>query len=62
VTQAIGGVLAGFLAVACGWLGEVHHIGFTVSSRSAWGMRGAFCKYRPYMCRLSSFPHYQIGS
>jgi NCS1 family nucleobase:cation symporter-1 len=45
VAQAIGGILAGFLAVACGWLGEVHHIGFTVSSRSAWGMRGAFCEY-----------------
>ncbi|EPE03023.1 ncs1 nucleoside transporter family protein [Ophiostoma piceae UAMH 11346] len=41
-TVAIGGILTGFLAVACGWLGEVHHIGFTVSSRSAWGMRGAF--------------------
>lgn len=43
-TVAIGGILTGFLAVACGWLGEVHHIGFTVSSRSAWGMRGAFCE------------------
>ncbi|KIH92767.1 hypothetical protein SPBR_02427 [Sporothrix brasiliensis 5110] len=45
----IGGVLTGVLAVACGWLGEVHHIGFTVSSRSAWGMRGA---YFPVIIRI----------
>ncbi|OAA55789.1 Permease, cytosine/purines, uracil, thiamine, allantoin [Niveomyces insectorum RCEF 264] len=38
----IGGVLTGLLAVACGWLGEVHHIGFTVASRAAWGMRGSY--------------------
>ncbi|KAH8913120.1 NCS1 family nucleobase:cation symporter-1 [Coniochaeta sp. PMI_546] len=48
-TVAIGGILTGFLAVACGWLGEVHHIGFTVSSRSAWGMRGA---YFPVILRI----------
>ncbi|KAJ5619470.1 hypothetical protein N7510_003454 [Penicillium lagena] len=38
----IGGVLAGLLAVACGWMGENHHIGFTVSSRFSWGMRGSY--------------------
>lgn len=40
--QIIGGVLTGLLAVACGWMGEKHHIGFTVSSRFSWGMRGSY--------------------
>ncbi|KAJ5303140.1 hypothetical protein N7476_009939 [Penicillium atrosanguineum] len=38
----VGGILAGLLAVACGWMGENHHIGFTVSSRFSWGMRGSY--------------------
>ncbi|EXJ81593.1 hypothetical protein A1O1_07657 [Capronia coronata CBS 617.96] len=38
----VGGVLTGLLAVACGWPGENHHIGFTVSSRFSWGMRGSY--------------------
>ncbi|KAI1628212.1 NCS1 family nucleobase:cation symporter-1 [Exophiala viscosa] len=38
----VGGVLTGLLAVACGWMGENHHIGFTVSSRFSWGMRGSY--------------------
>ncbi|CAI7622183.1 unnamed protein product [Penicillium pancosmium] len=42
-TQVVGGILAGLLAVACGWMGENHHIGFTVSSRFSWGMRGSYC-------------------
>ena len=43
--QAAGGILTGFLAVACGWMGEKHHIGFTVASRFSWGMRGSYCWY-----------------
>ncbi|KAK7415946.1 hypothetical protein QQX98_005519 [Neonectria punicea] len=39
----LGAVLTGLLAVACGWMGAHHHIGFTVSSRSSWGMRGSYC-------------------
>ncbi|KIW90261.1 uncharacterized protein Z519_08905 [Cladophialophora bantiana CBS 173.52] len=38
----LGGVLTGLLAVACGWMGENHHIGFTVSSRFSWGMQGSY--------------------
>ncbi|KAL4936574.1 hypothetical protein BDV06DRAFT_227752 [Aspergillus oleicola] len=38
----LGGFLSGLLAVVCGWMGEVHHIGFTVSSRFSWGMRGSY--------------------
>ncbi|KAF9030987.1 hypothetical protein BDZ89DRAFT_1064306 [Hymenopellis radicata] len=38
----IGGFCTGLLSVACGWMGERHHIGFTVSSRFTWGMRGAY--------------------
>ncbi|KAJ3498897.1 hypothetical protein NLG97_g759 [Lecanicillium saksenae] len=45
----VGGVLTGLLAVACGWMGAHHHIGFTVSSRASWGMRGA---YFPVMLRV----------
>lgn len=41
--QIVGGVLTGLLSVACGWMGASHHIGFTVSSRFSWGMRGSFC-------------------
>ncbi|ESK93519.1 ncs1 nucleoside transporter family protein [Moniliophthora roreri MCA 2997] len=45
--QAIGALIVGafctgLLSVACGWMGERHHIGFTVSSRHTWGMRGAY--------------------
>ncbi|KAL1964155.1 hypothetical protein VTN77DRAFT_7243 [Rasamsonia byssochlamydoides] len=46
---AAGGVLTGLLAVACGWMGEKHHIGFTVASRFSWGMRGA---YFPVLIRI----------
>ncbi|KAH7309826.1 permease for cytosine/purines, uracil, thiamine, allantoin-domain-containing protein [Stachybotrys elegans] len=45
----VGGVLTGLLAVACGWMGANHHIGFTVSSRSTWGMRGS---YFPVLLRV----------
>ncbi|KAJ7818269.1 permease for cytosine/purines, uracil, thiamine, allantoin-domain-containing protein [Mycena leptocephala] len=38
----IGAICTGCLSVACGWMGERHHIGFTVSSRFTWGMRGAY--------------------
>ncbi|KAI8671919.1 hypothetical protein NCS57_00668400 [Fusarium keratoplasticum] len=38
----LGAVLTGLLAVACGWMGAHHHIGFTVSSRFSWGMRGSY--------------------
>ncbi|DAA79460.1 TPA_exp: hypothetical protein A8136_0233 [Trichophyton benhamiae CBS 112371] len=39
---AVGGVFTGLLAVACGWMGERHHIGFPVASRFSWGMRGSY--------------------
>ncbi|EHY61019.1 Transporter aclS [Exophiala dermatitidis] len=45
----LGGFLTGLLAVACGWMGETHHIGFTVSSRFSWGMRGS---YFPVLLRV----------
>lgn len=45
----IGGFITGLLAVACGWIGEVHHVGFTVSSRFSWGMRGS---YFPVILRI----------
>ncbi|KAJ7264760.1 permease for cytosine/purines, uracil, thiamine, allantoin-domain-containing protein [Mycena rebaudengoi] len=38
----IGAMCTGCLSVACGWMGERHHIGFTVASRFTWGMRGAY--------------------
>ncbi|KIJ69412.1 hypothetical protein HYDPIDRAFT_24252 [Hydnomerulius pinastri MD-312] len=38
----IGAVIVGLLCIACGWMGERHHIGFTVASRFSWGMRGAY--------------------
>ncbi|KAL1986896.1 hypothetical protein VTN96DRAFT_5313 [Rasamsonia emersonii] len=44
-----GGLLTGLLAVACGWMGEKHHIGFTVASRFSWGMRGS---YFPVLIRI----------
>ena len=44
ILKAVGGVITGLLAVACGWMGEKHHIGFTVASRFSWGMRGAYCR------------------
>ncbi|KAK1230371.1 hypothetical protein PQX77_006542 [Marasmius sp. AFHP31] len=45
--QAIGAIViasfcVGLLSVACGWMGERHRIGFTVSCRHTWGMRGAY--------------------
>lgn len=42
IRQIVGGILTGLLAVACGWMGEKHHIGFTVSSRFSWGMQGSY--------------------
>ncbi|KAM5433313.1 hypothetical protein McanMca71_004132 [Microsporum canis] len=39
---AAGGIFTGLLAVACGWMGERHHIGFSVASRFSWGMRGSY--------------------
>lgn len=38
----VGSVLTGFLAVGCGWIGVTHHIGFTVISRSSYGMYGGY--------------------
>lgn len=38
----IGAVATGLLSISCGWMGERHHIGFTVASRFTWGMRGAY--------------------
>ncbi|KAL2000405.1 hypothetical protein VTN02DRAFT_3170 [Thermoascus thermophilus] len=46
---AAGGIITGLLAVACGWMGEKHHIGFTVASRFSWGMRGS---YFPVIMRI----------
>jgi hypothetical protein len=40
--KIVGGILTGLLAVGCGWMGENHHIGFTVSSRFSWGMQGSY--------------------
>ncbi|EPQ54370.1 NCS1 nucleoside transporter family protein [Gloeophyllum trabeum ATCC 11539] len=45
----VGSVVTGLLAVSCGWMGERHKIGFTVSSRFIWGMRGS---YFPVLCRI----------
>ncbi|KAG0697825.1 permease for cytosine/purines, uracil, thiamine, allantoin-domain-containing protein [Suillus ampliporus] len=42
VSLVIGGLIVGVLCVACGWMGERHHIGFTVACRFSWGMRGAY--------------------
>lgn len=42
--QIAGAVITGLLAVACGWLGAHKKIGFTVASRSTWGMRGSYCE------------------
>ncbi|KII93910.1 hypothetical protein PLICRDRAFT_694993 [Plicaturopsis crispa FD-325 SS-3] len=38
----VGGLATGLLSISCGWMGERHHIGFTVASRFTWGMRGAY--------------------
>ncbi|KAM6477496.1 permease for cytosine/purines, uracil, thiamine, allantoin-domain-containing protein [Trichoderma sp. SZMC 28011] len=38
----LGGFLTGCLAVVAGWPGAKHNIGFTVSSRFSWGMRGSY--------------------
>ncbi|KAI0916920.1 hypothetical protein AcW1_007757 [Taiwanofungus camphoratus] len=48
-TIIVGSFLIGILSVVCGWMGEVHHIGFTVASRFSWGMRGG---YFPIMIRI----------
>ncbi|KZT22062.1 uracil permease [Neolentinus lepideus HHB14362 ss-1] len=45
----VGSVVTGLLAVSCGWMGEHHKIGFTVSSRFVWGMRGS---YFPVLLRI----------
>jgi NCS1 family nucleobase:cation symporter-1 len=37
-----GCIVIGLLAVLGGWMGSHHHVGFTVVSRSSWGMIGAF--------------------
>ncbi|KAG1732592.1 permease for cytosine/purines, uracil, thiamine, allantoin-domain-containing protein [Suillus lakei] len=42
ISLVIGGLIVGVLCVACGWMGERHHIGFTVACRFSWGMRGAY--------------------
>jgi hypothetical protein len=51
--QIVGGILTGLLAVFCGWMGERHYIGFTVSSRFSWGMRGS---YFPVVLRVFVSP------
>ena len=40
--MAVGAISVAPLVVACGWMGEKHHIGFTVASRFTWGMRGFY--------------------
>lgn len=52
--KAAGGIFTGLLAVACGWMGERHHIGFSVASRFSWGMRGSYCM-------LNRWPLFPIG-
>lgn len=47
--QIVGSTITGLLAVACGWVGEKHHIGYTVSSRFSWGMYGS---YFPVLLRI----------
>ena len=47
--QVVGSVLTGILAVVGGWIGEKQHIGFTVVSRSSWGMNGS---YFPVLLRV----------
>ncbi|KAL6237453.1 hypothetical protein BDW75DRAFT_228648 [Aspergillus navahoensis] len=47
----LGSFLTGLLSVFCGWMGEVHHIGFTVSSRFSWGMRGLMSVTVPVILR-----------
>lgn len=42
--QTVGGILTGCLAVAVGIIGAKHHIGFTVSCRFSWGLRGSYCR------------------
>lgn len=47
VKQAMGVVVGGslisaFLAVVAGWMGSHQYLGFTVLSRSSWGMKGAY--------------------
>ncbi|KAG2059798.1 hypothetical protein BDR06DRAFT_676971 [Suillus hirtellus] len=42
VSLVICGLIIGVLSVTCGWMGERHHIGFTVACRFCWGMRGAY--------------------
>ncbi|KAG1819973.1 permease for cytosine/purines, uracil, thiamine, allantoin-domain-containing protein [Suillus variegatus] len=42
VSLVICGLIVGVLSVTCGWMGERHHIGFTVACRFCWGMRGAY--------------------
>ncbi|KAF2770845.1 hypothetical protein EJ03DRAFT_269933 [Teratosphaeria nubilosa] len=46
---AIGSILVSPLVIACGWMGERHHIGFTVASRFTFGMYGS---YFPVLIRL----------
>ncbi|KAG7087947.1 hypothetical protein E1B28_011991 [Marasmius oreades] len=38
----VGSLFVGLLSVACGWMGERHHIGFSVACRFTWGMRGSY--------------------
>ncbi|KAG1871782.1 permease for cytosine/purines, uracil, thiamine, allantoin-domain-containing protein [Suillus subalutaceus] len=52
VSLVIGGLIVGVLSVACGWMGERHHIGFTVACRFSWGMR-FFFKCRKQICIFS---------
>jgi nucleobase:cation symporter-1, NCS1 family len=47
--KTLGGVLTGLLAVSCGRMGEVDHIGFKVSSRFTWGTQG---RYFPIVPRV----------
>ncbi|KAG2158784.1 permease for cytosine/purines, uracil, thiamine, allantoin-domain-containing protein [Suillus bovinus] len=53
VTLVIGGLIVGGLCVTCGWMGERHHIGFTVACRFSWGMRRFLFKCRKQIYAFS---------
>lgn len=44
-----GSFIIGILSVLCGWIGRDYHIGFTVSNRALFGLRGS---YFPICLRL----------
>jgi NCS1 family nucleobase:cation symporter-1 len=47
----IGAVITGLLSVVSGYPGEIHHIGYTVTTRMSWGLRGGlFVSTASYQC------------